>query len=269
MMVNMPAGVQTWMEAGYFAPLFGPREPRLFVVSHGDKKTARETVLLLPGVAASSFSFSALAPALANEGLRTVSFDYPGRGLSEHNGNFEDTPSGRAKMIRTIARSLGLQHIHVVMHGTACFDGAKAFSGVSMIDVRSFVCIGPVEGVTSSPLSSASGRLLCQLYQLPTVGSFCADALAAAVGQWDNEFGECLLPCRVRVTARLIFYGPTVMFSQCSSYGNAFIYLDLPTLAVLIVSSVCRILDVHREAVQLLPWWYYLRWCSTRHNAVY
>ena len=42
-----------------------------------------ETVVLLHGVPQSSFTYRKVVPLIAKEGMRVVSFDYPGMGLSE------------------------------------------------------------------------------------------------------------------------------------------------------------------------------------------
>lgn len=194
-MSEMPRGVQTWFESGYFAPLLGPREPRLFIASHGDKKTTREAVFLLPDTSASSFVFNGIAPALASKGLRAVSFDYPGQGFSKASDTFVNNRNGRVEIIRTVVRSLGLDHIHVVMHGTGCLDGVEAFSTPSTTDVRSFTCLGPVMGESNSPAASPSGKLLCKLHQLPVPGKTMASILAVVLGWELSGRDHCVMPC--------------------------------------------------------------------------
>lgn len=55
----------------------------LFVVLLINTHAGKETVLLLHGVPGSSFTYRKVLPLIANEGLRAVSFDFPGLGLSD------------------------------------------------------------------------------------------------------------------------------------------------------------------------------------------
>jgi haloalkane dehalogenase len=73
-------------------------------------------VVLLHGVPTSSFLYRKVAPALAEQGLRGVAFDFPGLGLAERPADFEYTWSGLARWTGVALEALEIERCHLVVH---------------------------------------------------------------------------------------------------------------------------------------------------------
>ncbi len=73
-------------------------------------------VVLLHGVPTSSFLYRKVVPALAEQGLRGVAFDFPGLGLAERPDRFDYTWSGLARWTGEAVDALDLDRFHLVVH---------------------------------------------------------------------------------------------------------------------------------------------------------
>jgi pimeloyl-ACP methyl ester carboxylesterase len=73
-------------------------------------------VVLLHGVPTSSFLYRKVIPALAEEGLHGVAFDFPGLGLAERPKAFDYTWSGLARWTGEALDALGIDRCHLVVH---------------------------------------------------------------------------------------------------------------------------------------------------------
>src|SRR5919106_5173336 len=96
------------------------RAGSLFDVS-GVRSFVREegsgpAVVLLHGVPSSSFLYRKVIPLLAAEGLRGLSFDYPGLGLAERPEDFDYSWSGLAQYTGEALDALGVERCHLVVH---------------------------------------------------------------------------------------------------------------------------------------------------------
>jgi pimeloyl-ACP methyl ester carboxylesterase len=78
-----------------------------------------EPVLLLHGVPSSSFLFRKMFPELAAHGLRAVSFDFPGVGLSDKPKDIEYDWHALAKWVGHVVDTLELPPVHLVLHDIA------------------------------------------------------------------------------------------------------------------------------------------------------
>jgi len=78
-----------------------------------------EPVLLLHGVPSSSFLFRKMLPELAGHGLRAVSFDFPGVGLSDKPKGIDYDWHALAKWVGRVVDALELQPVHLVLHDIA------------------------------------------------------------------------------------------------------------------------------------------------------
>jgi pimeloyl-ACP methyl ester carboxylesterase len=84
-------------------------------------------VILLHGVPTSSFLYRKVIPALAEQGLRAVAFDFPGLGLAGRPGDFDYSWSGLARWTGEGIDALGIDRCHLVVHdigGPIGFDWA-------------------------------------------------------------------------------------------------------------------------------------------------
>ncbi|HEX7059021.1 MAG TPA: alpha/beta fold hydrolase [Solirubrobacterales bacterium] len=75
-----------------------------------------EPVILLHGVPVSSFLYRKVAPELAQRGLRSVAFDFPGLGLAARPERFDYTWSGLAQWTGEAIDALGIGRCHLVVH---------------------------------------------------------------------------------------------------------------------------------------------------------
>jgi len=84
-----------------------------------------EPVLLLHGVPSSSFLFRKMLPELAGHGLRAVSFDFPGVGLSDKPKDIDYDWHALAKWVGRVVDTLALPPVHLVLHDVAGPIGAE------------------------------------------------------------------------------------------------------------------------------------------------
>ncbi|MGH2953144.1 MAG: alpha/beta fold hydrolase [Solirubrobacterales bacterium] len=74
------------------------------------------TVVLLHGVPSSSYLYRKLIPALADQGMRAVAFDFPGLGLADRPVDFDYSWSGLAGWTGQAIDALGIERCHLVVH---------------------------------------------------------------------------------------------------------------------------------------------------------
>lgn len=84
-----------------------------------------EPVLLLHGVPSSSFLYRKMLPELAQKGLRAISFDFPGVGLSDKPKDIEYDWHALARWVGKIVDALELPPVHLVLHDIAGPIGAE------------------------------------------------------------------------------------------------------------------------------------------------
>jgi len=82
-------------------------------------------VLLLHGVPSSSFLFRKMLPELAGQGLRAVSFDFPGVGLSDKPKGIDYDWHALANWVGRVVDTLALPPVHLVLHDIAGPIGAE------------------------------------------------------------------------------------------------------------------------------------------------
>jgi alpha-beta hydrolase superfamily lysophospholipase len=75
-----------------------------------------EPVLLLHGVPSSSFLFRKMLPELAGRGLRALSFDFPGVGLSDKPKEIDYDWHALATWIGRVVDTLALPPVHLILH---------------------------------------------------------------------------------------------------------------------------------------------------------
>src|SRR5919109_3396826 len=73
-------------------------------------------VVLLHGVPSSSFLYRKVIPALAQQGLRGLAFDFPGLGLADRPVAFDYSWSGLARWTGEAIDALGIERCHLVVH---------------------------------------------------------------------------------------------------------------------------------------------------------
>ena len=73
-------------------------------------------VVLVHGVPTSSFLYRKVIPAVADQGLRAIAFDFPGLGLSERPDSFDYSWSGLARWTGEAIDALGIDRCHLVVH---------------------------------------------------------------------------------------------------------------------------------------------------------
>jgi pimeloyl-ACP methyl ester carboxylesterase len=84
-----------------------------------------EPVLLLHGVPSSSFLYRKMLPELAGHGLRAISFDFPGVGLSDKPKSINYDWHGLSKWVGRVVDALALPPVHLVLHDIAGPIGAE------------------------------------------------------------------------------------------------------------------------------------------------
>lgn len=84
-----------------------------------------EPVLLLHGVPSSSFLYRKMLPELAGHGLRAVSFDFPGVGLSDKPKDIDYDWHALARWVGWVVDALQLPPVHLVLHDIAGPIGAE------------------------------------------------------------------------------------------------------------------------------------------------
>jgi pimeloyl-ACP methyl ester carboxylesterase len=93
----------------------------IFVREEGDG----EPVLLLHGVPSSSFLYRKMLPELAGHGLRGISFDFPGVGLSDKPKGIAYDWHSLANWVGGVVDALELSPVHLVLHDIAGPIGAE------------------------------------------------------------------------------------------------------------------------------------------------
>jgi pimeloyl-ACP methyl ester carboxylesterase len=78
-----------------------------------------EPVLLLHGVPSSSFLYRKMLPELAGHGLRAISFDFPGVGLSDKPKDIDYDWHALSKWVGGVVDTLALPPVHLVLHDIA------------------------------------------------------------------------------------------------------------------------------------------------------
>ena len=96
-------------------------EHHIFVREEGEG----EPVLLLHGVPSSSFLFRKMLPELAGHGLRAISFDFPGVGLSDKPTDIDYDWHSLANWVGHVVDALALPPVHLVLHDIAGPIGAE------------------------------------------------------------------------------------------------------------------------------------------------
>lgn len=84
-----------------------------------------EPVLLLHGVPSTSFLFRKMLPELAAQGLRAVSFDFPGVGLSDKPTGIDYDWHALASWVDRVVDALELPPVHLVLHDIGGPIGAE------------------------------------------------------------------------------------------------------------------------------------------------
>ena len=87
---------------------------RSFVRERGDARA--NPVVLVHGVPTSAFLYRKLIGALADEGVRSLAFDFPGLGLAARPDRFDYSWSGLARWFGSALDSLDVQRCHLVVH---------------------------------------------------------------------------------------------------------------------------------------------------------
>lgn len=85
---------------------------RVFVSEKGEG----ETVLCIHGVPTSSFLYRKVIDGLAEKGMKGISFDLPGLGLSDRPQDFDYTWTGLAAFGVKVVEALTLEKFHLVVH---------------------------------------------------------------------------------------------------------------------------------------------------------
>lgn len=75
-----------------------------------------EPVVCLHGVPASAFLYRKLLPALAAQGLRGITFDFPGLGLADRPLNFDYSWTNLSSWAEEAVDALDLERFHLVVH---------------------------------------------------------------------------------------------------------------------------------------------------------
>jgi haloalkane dehalogenase len=73
-------------------------------------------VVLVHGVPSSSFLYRKMIPALAQQGLRAIAFDFPGLGLADRPEQFDYSWSGLSRWMGEAIDALGVDRCHLVVH---------------------------------------------------------------------------------------------------------------------------------------------------------
>ncbi|MGB8332486.1 MAG: alpha/beta fold hydrolase [Polyangiales bacterium] len=84
-----------------------------------------EPVLLLHGVPSSSFLYRKMLPELAGHGLRAISFDFPGVGLSDKPKDIDYDWHALATWVGRVVDTLALPPVHLVLHDISGPIGAE------------------------------------------------------------------------------------------------------------------------------------------------
>ena len=96
-------------------------DQHIFVREEGEG----EPVLLLHGVLSSSFLYRKMLPELAAQGLRAISFDFPGVGLSDKPKGIDYDWHALSSWVGHVVDALALPPVHLVLHDIAGPIGAE------------------------------------------------------------------------------------------------------------------------------------------------
>ena len=89
---------------------------RSFVRDQPPPAGTGSAVVLVHGVPSSSFLYRKMIPALAQQGLRAIAFDFPGLGLAERPQEFDYSWSGLSRWMGEAIDALGIDRLHLVVH---------------------------------------------------------------------------------------------------------------------------------------------------------
>lgn len=117
LLLHVPARVHTKVR------LHG-KDHSVFVAKLIDK-SASETVLLVPDVHTTSFSYREVAKKLHAQGMSVVAFDFPGFGLSKTPppALYTHTDETAAAFIGKLFKSVSLRSVHLVLQGSSAAAG--------------------------------------------------------------------------------------------------------------------------------------------------
>lgn len=101
---------------------YGNADVRVFACIQGSKH-ASETVVLLHDPISSSFAFRATVPRLAAAGLRVITFDWPGCGLSSVPLDTRPSAVNDAKFLTAFFRAMGVRAAHLVLQVNSWLHG--------------------------------------------------------------------------------------------------------------------------------------------------
>lgn len=142
----MPDPVLRWLETGQYVP--APRakgesgERKRLYVNHRVVKEATETVLLVPDLSTSSYSFRSVIGKLETAGYTVVAFDPLGVGLSDGASSpVQLSDDGLAQAISLIYSRLQLRSAHLIVQGNAARAGLR-FAEHNRPRVRSLMFVG-------------------------------------------------------------------------------------------------------------------------------
>src|SRR3954462_13317186 len=95
---------------------FEAGEVKSFVRDQPPSGGTGSAVVLVHGVPSSSFLYRKMIPALAQQGLRAIAFDFPGLGLADRPEDFDYSWSGLARWMGQAIDALGIGRCHLVVH---------------------------------------------------------------------------------------------------------------------------------------------------------
>ena len=138
----MPIDVQRWLESGHSIPIsFDGKDTRVFV-NKLHHKHATESVLLVPDVHTSSFSYRHVFSMLHKQGYNVITFDFPGFGLSKSApAGYKHTDDQAQGLILRVMNSMNLRSVHLVLQGTSAQAGV-ALAQKNRPRVRSLILSG-------------------------------------------------------------------------------------------------------------------------------
>ena len=102
------------------------KDHSVFVTKFVDKANpATETVLLVPDVHTSSFTYREVAKKLHAQGMSVVAFDFPGFGLSKSppQSGYAHSDEAAAAFISKLFKSVSLRSVHMVLQGGSARAG--------------------------------------------------------------------------------------------------------------------------------------------------
>ena len=158
-------------------------------------------VVLLHGVPTSSFLYRKVIPALAEQGLRAVAFDFPGLGLAGRPGDFDYSWSGLARWTGEAIDALGIDRCHLVVHdigGPIGFEWAVRTpervlsltvlnSIVGIADFKRPWTMAPfaIRGIGGLWLASLSRRVMARLFYLQGIADRSRVPLPQVLAYYD------------------------------------------------------------------------------------